>query len=158
MKRSFLRRSVLYTIIGGVVLLMLCPFYRSIHPTSSTVNLPDILARGGLEIKVCVRTYRLFFVSHTEDFLLRATNKEEREISRKRVNYKNAKRRKWLEKYLAELDEERNSYQDVSRPRVPSPAVADTGTREEEGVWSARTQKPEVSPNGIGDTDRSMAS
>ena len=30
-----------------------------------------LCTRSGLEIKVCVRTYRMFFVSNTEDFLWR---------------------------------------------------------------------------------------
>ncbi|THH08411.1 hypothetical protein EW145_g2724 [Phellinidium pouzarii] len=31
----------------------------------------DFVSQSGLEIKVCVRTYRMFFVSQTEDFLFR---------------------------------------------------------------------------------------
>ena len=31
----------------------------------------SVIARPGLEIKVCVRTYRLFFVAHSEDFMWR---------------------------------------------------------------------------------------
>ncbi|TFK49235.1 hypothetical protein OE88DRAFT_1719716 [Heliocybe sulcata] len=45
----------------------------------SSLELPKIAARGGLEIKVCVRTYRLFFVSNTEDVLLRMRTPEELE-------------------------------------------------------------------------------
>src|ERR1700761_3715609 len=38
----------------------------------------DFYARGGLEIKVCVRTYRLFYVSRTEDVLWRVQAAAER--------------------------------------------------------------------------------
>ncbi|KZT20179.1 hypothetical protein NEOLEDRAFT_1182706 [Neolentinus lepideus HHB14362 ss-1] len=46
-------------------------------------ELPKIAARGGLEIKVCVRTYRLFFVSNTEDVLFRMRAPEELERAQK---------------------------------------------------------------------------
>jgi len=32
---------------------------------------PAVLARGALETRICIRTYRLFFVSDTEDSLWR---------------------------------------------------------------------------------------
>ena len=41
---------------------------------------PDVLARGSLEIRVCVRTYRLFYVPHTEDFLLHVLGEDEKAI------------------------------------------------------------------------------
>jgi hypothetical protein len=41
---------------------------RNVRP-SVTATIPDVLAHGWLEIRVCVRTYRLFYVPHTEDFL-----------------------------------------------------------------------------------------
>jgi paired amphipathic helix protein Sin3a len=40
-------------------------------PTEPLPPLPPLIARGGLEIKICVRTYRPFFVTHTEDILFR---------------------------------------------------------------------------------------
>lgn len=43
-----------------------------------TATTPDVLARGGLEIRVCVRTYRLFYVPHTEDFLLHGLSEDEK--------------------------------------------------------------------------------
>ncbi|KAG1884813.1 uncharacterized protein F5891DRAFT_1133125 [Suillus fuscotomentosus] len=40
------------------------PFLRKCeHPSSATASTPAVLARSALETKVCVRTYRLFFVS-----------------------------------------------------------------------------------------------
>ncbi|EPQ53755.1 hypothetical protein GLOTRDRAFT_139874 [Gloeophyllum trabeum ATCC 11539] len=57
------------------------PFLRRNLPQS--LELPKIAARGGLEIKVCVRTYRLFFVSHTEDVLFRTKTQEELDRAQK---------------------------------------------------------------------------
>lgn len=45
-------------------------FVRNI-PASAMVSTPAVLARGALETRICIRTYRLFFVWDTEDFLWR---------------------------------------------------------------------------------------
>ena len=58
-------------------------------------------ARGGLEIKVCVRTYRLFYVSRTEDVLWRVQPAAERERAAGRLVERDAGRTKWLEKFTA---------------------------------------------------------
>ena len=58
---------------------------------------PDVIARGGLEIKVCVRTYRLFYVSGTEDFLWRTFSKEEAERAAAKLQAKKSIRQKWIE-------------------------------------------------------------
>jgi len=54
--------------------------------------------RGGLEIKVCVRTYRLFYVSRTEDVLWRTPSPAECEGARAGLAKKDAARARWLEK------------------------------------------------------------
>ena len=59
----------------------------------------DFYARGGLEIKVCVRTYRLFYVSRTEDVLWRVQPAAERERAAARLVERDAGRTKWLEKF-----------------------------------------------------------
>jgi hypothetical protein len=43
-----------------------------------TATTPDVLACGSLEIRVCVRTYRLFYVPHTEDFLLHVLGEDDK--------------------------------------------------------------------------------
>ena len=58
----------------------------------------DFYARGGLEIKVCVRTYRLFYVSRTEDVLWRVQATAERERAAARLVARDAGRMRWLEK------------------------------------------------------------
>ncbi|KAG1768758.1 hypothetical protein EV702DRAFT_1181913 [Suillus placidus] len=51
------------------------PFLRKNVPPSVAADTPAVLAHSALETKVCVRTYRLFFVSGTEDFLWRIPSK-----------------------------------------------------------------------------------
>ena len=58
---------------------------------------PDFYARGGLEIKVCVRTYRLFYVSRTEDVLWRVPSSSESERASARLAARDAARTGWLE-------------------------------------------------------------
>ncbi|KIK97291.1 hypothetical protein PAXRUDRAFT_825100 [Paxillus rubicundulus Ve08.2h10] len=53
------------------------PFLRRNLPPSVVEVIPDVIAHGSLEIRVCVRTYRLFYVPYTEDYLSRIpTNAE----------------------------------------------------------------------------------
>jgi paired amphipathic helix protein Sin3a len=59
----------------------------------------DFYARGGLEIKVCVRTYRLFYVSRTEDVLWRTPPAAETERANARDAARDAARMRWLEKF-----------------------------------------------------------
>ncbi|KAN0116479.1 hypothetical protein V8E52_005860 [Russula decolorans] len=59
----------------------------------------DFYARGGLEIKVCVRTYRLFYVSRTEDVLWRTASSAENERAKARLAVREATRAQWLEKF-----------------------------------------------------------
>jgi paired amphipathic helix protein Sin3a len=56
------------------------------------------LSRSGLEIKVCVRTYRMFFVSRTEDFLWRDWTSEDREGVSKRSLARTVRSRRWMER------------------------------------------------------------
>ncbi|TFY70749.1 hypothetical protein EVG20_g2247 [Dentipellis fragilis] len=84
----------------SVCLVMDCLFLNL--PKSMPAELPDITARGGLEIKVCVRTYRLFYVSHTEDFLWRRSVAGESAEASARLHAKNAVRKQWLERLEAD--------------------------------------------------------
>jgi paired amphipathic helix protein Sin3a len=59
---------------------------------------PDVLARDGLEIKVCVRTYRLFFVSGSEDYLVRFRSGKEYAAAVTGAKNSMARQRRWLEK------------------------------------------------------------
>lgn len=59
---------------------------------------PDAATQEGQEIKVCVRTYRLFFVSEKEDFLWKFRSKEEMEEAAANLMKRNVLRKQWLEK------------------------------------------------------------
>jgi len=69
------------------------PFLRK---NLSTVE-PKVVARSGLEIKVCVRTYRFFYVSNTEDVLWRLSEQEEIEQANQKLQTKTLARKKWME-------------------------------------------------------------
>ncbi|KAG1789779.1 uncharacterized protein HD556DRAFT_1243377 [Suillus plorans] len=73
------------------------PFLRKNVPPSATASTPAVLARSALETKVCVRTYRLFFVSGTEDFLWRIPSKADLVTSGR----EEARRERWIMKAKA---------------------------------------------------------
>lgn len=58
---------------------------------------PKVVARSGLEIKVCVRTYRFFYVSNTEDVLWRLSEREEVKQGGQRLKARNIARKTWME-------------------------------------------------------------
>ncbi|KAF7327545.1 HDAC-interact domain-containing protein [Mycena kentingensis (nom. inval.)] len=57
---------------------------------------PNVVTADGLEIKICVQTYRLFYVSRSEDYLFKLRSREEAEQLRRRPQRRNASRLKWL--------------------------------------------------------------
>jgi paired amphipathic helix protein Sin3a len=65
-------------------------------PAAVRETQPDVSSQDGLEIKVCLRTYRLFYVPRTEDFMWRYRYKEEMEKNSKQLALRNDLRRKWL--------------------------------------------------------------
>ena len=86
--------------------------------------MPDIFARSGLQIKVCVRTYRLFFVSDSEDVMLRLSTSQERASTRKTAEARDRKRRQWLEDYASKVmpDEPPKSATTEVAPKPPAVA------------------------------------
>ena len=99
--------------------------------------MPDILARGGLQIKVCVRTYRLFFVSDSEDVMVRLSSRKERAEARRLVEARAQKRRDWLEDYartaLQDEAPESASFEVAPKPFVapaPEPVLANEAVPE----------------------------
>ncbi|KAL5498737.1 hypothetical protein ACEPAH_2092 [Sanghuangporus vaninii] len=70
--------------------------YRAVkeHPLTD-----PSMSRSGLEIKVCVRTYRMFFVSDTQDFLWRAWDTQEAEETAKRSSLRSARSQRWLKRF-----------------------------------------------------------
>jgi len=81
------------------------PYLRRNIPASVRETQPDVSSQDGLEIKVCVRTYRLFYVSKTEDLMWKHRSKEEMERNAKSLKARNELRRKWLEVGVEKLGE-----------------------------------------------------
>lgn len=52
---------------------------------------------SGLEIKVCVRTYKMFYVSHSEDFFWRGWSAKELEELPRREERRETFSKEWLE-------------------------------------------------------------
>jgi paired amphipathic helix protein Sin3a len=73
------------------------PFLRRSLKGADSVS-ADVLARGGLAMKVCVRTYRLFFVPGSEDVLMREPSVEEIIAAQKGAQLATEKRARWMEK------------------------------------------------------------
>ncbi|CAK5268788.1 unnamed protein product [Mycena citricolor] len=69
------------------------PFLRRNISTGPAV--PKMLTRDGLEIKICVRTYRLFYGSQTEDWLFKTDSRGKLSSL---VEKKAVRRKLWLEK------------------------------------------------------------
>jgi len=73
------------------------PFLRKNISPAVGGDHPEVLARGGLEIKVCVRTYRFFYVSNTEEILWRIPDREEELTANRKLEAKKLLRKKWME-------------------------------------------------------------
>lgn len=57
----------------------------------------DMITQDGQEIKVCVRTYRLFYVPNKEDYLWKFRSKAETEATAVNLKKRNKLRKRWLE-------------------------------------------------------------
>ena len=74
---------------------------RNLSPTADG-GLPKVIARGSLEIKVCVRTYRIFYVSDTEELLSRLPDTAEAtQLQQHQLTVKQSARLKWIERVAA---------------------------------------------------------
>ncbi|KAI0336648.1 hypothetical protein GY45DRAFT_1332746 [Cubamyces sp. BRFM 1775] len=103
------------------------PFLLRTKIPAPSGGMPDILARGGIQIKVCVRTYRLFFVPESEDVMFRLSTAQERASARELIEKRNVKRRAWLEQYTARSianDAEPEKAEDAPIATIVAPAPA----------------------------------
>ncbi|KAH0581672.1 hypothetical protein H2248_011367 [Termitomyces sp. 'cryptogamus'] len=73
------------------------PFLRRNLPPAIRELPPNCISQDGLEIKICVRTYRLFFVSKTEDFMWKISSKDETKKAVEHLEKREKLRKKWLE-------------------------------------------------------------
>ncbi|EAU81489.2 sin3b [Coprinopsis cinerea okayama7 len=76
---------------------MKSPFLRRNIPAAVKETQPNVASTDNLEIKVCVRTYRLFYVSKSEDFLWKYRSKEEMESCFDQLKARNEQRRRWID-------------------------------------------------------------
>ncbi|KAF7375062.1 Histone deacetylase complex, SIN3 component [Mycena sanguinolenta] len=73
------------------------PFLRKNLPAAVQNTPPNVLTQDGLEIKICVRTYRLFYVSASEDYLFKLRTFEQVEAASELLKKGNARRQQWLQ-------------------------------------------------------------
>ncbi|KZT07953.1 uncharacterized protein LAESUDRAFT_698018 [Laetiporus sulphureus 93-53] len=128
-------------------------YYHSTISSSPAPEEPDIIVDGGLKIKVCVRTYRLFYMSHSEDFLCRVRSAGERELLQKRLRVQDARRLAWLEKFAARDDQGSSSAKDAATPSeaTPPPDSTREGTSsatEKDDDRPPQTQQPKSTTSG----------
>lgn len=100
--KQYIESYVLSHQTEGIVGEVKAPMLRRCIDTDEDVPLPSskFVARGGIQIKVCIRTYRLFFVPQTEDFFWRNRKPEEVERTHERAVVRRADRRISFEKWL----------------------------------------------------------
>ena len=97
------------------------PRSRNVPPSAKQAQ-PDVASRSNLEIKVCVRTYRFFYVTNTEDFLWKYRSKAEMESSFKRLKKMNELRQEWTKKI-----EQEPVVPTVTQPAPSAPATVADG-------------------------------
>ncbi|KAF5351246.1 hypothetical protein D9756_008445 [Leucocoprinus leucothites] len=77
------------------------PYLRRNIPTKVRDTQPEVITQDGQEIKVCVRTYRLFYVPEREDYLWKLRSKAEMEVVAVNLKKRNTLRKSWLERSKA---------------------------------------------------------
>lgn len=80
------------------------PFLQKNLFLDAGITLPDMAAQGSLEIRVCIRTYRLFYVPGTEDYLHRRYQDVEKDTLEKRIGKVKRRQKRWLDKVKAGVD------------------------------------------------------
>jgi len=76
------------------------PFLRRNLPRDVRDTEASILVRPGIEIKVCIRTYRLFYVTNSEDSAWKKHTPEDLAQMAKCLETRNRQRHKWLQDSL----------------------------------------------------------
>ncbi|KAJ7127188.1 hypothetical protein C8R44DRAFT_733814 [Mycena epipterygia] len=76
------------------------PFLRKNLPEAVRNVPPTVVTQDGLEIKICVRTYRLFYVSNSEDYLFKLRTFGEVEAASKQLERKTTFRQKWSQQRI----------------------------------------------------------
>ncbi|GJE93673.1 histone deacetylase complex, regulatory component SIN3 [Phanerochaete sordida] len=87
----------------------------------------NIEGDDALAIRVCTRTYRLFYVAGTEDLLWRPRSADEVAEAARRLQAHNTRKRAWLEKFTTKKEqpaESTSAVQTPAQPQPPAPAPA----------------------------------
>ncbi|KAJ4471621.1 histone deacetylase complex, SIN3 component [Lentinula aciculospora] len=127
------------------------PFLKRNLPKPEILSEPDIVGNDALEIKVCVRTYRLFYVSDTEDYLWAARKRDHYTAILPSLRKRQQSRSAWIERSRTELPQ----VSDVEGTGTAStPAVAETkiivGTQEK--IEASREIDKNLSPTSTSAT------
>lgn len=59
-------------------------YFRNLPKDISAIKAGDIDSHSGLELKICVNTYKIFFVDNTEDYFFRRAGKQPALLEQKR--------------------------------------------------------------------------
>ncbi|KAJ3865008.1 histone deacetylase complex, SIN3 component [Lentinula novae-zelandiae] len=123
------------------------PFLKRNLPGPEHILEPNIVGSDALEIKVCVRTYRLFYVSDTEDYLFGMRRKDDYAAILPSLHRRTQARMAWIERSRIEQP------QAIDEVEGMNPfTIAVTETRP-----ISRTQE-EVEANGQGEKDSASTS
>ncbi|KAJ3896408.1 hypothetical protein GG344DRAFT_36762 [Lentinula edodes] len=123
------------------------PFLKRNLPGPEHILEPNIVGSDALEIKVCVRTYRLFYVSDTEDYLFGMRKKEDYAAILPSLRRRTQARMAWIERNRIEQPQ---ATDEVEGMNLFAPAVTETRP-------ITRTQE-EVEANGQGEKDLASTS
>lgn len=130
------------------------PCRRSRRSASEEVK-DQVHANGSLEMRVCVRTYRLFYVADTEEFIYRIPSADEREQAEANLKAHNAQRMTWLEEFTAR-DVPAPATTAATTPTTTSTAATATATTtaaavpaaiDSPGATAAEVKSPVASTN-----------
>jgi len=84
-----------------------------------------VVTQDGQEIKVCVRTYRLFYVPEKEDFLWKVRSRDEVEDAAANLKKRHMLRKRWLDRSkLAPIVSSKGKGKAPAAPSAPTGAVA----------------------------------
>jgi len=98
------------------------PFLKRTKIALKDGSAPSVSSQGSLAMRVCVRTYRIFYVSNTEESLWRVSSVEEHALARANLESLKARQSKFLETYGAREEPERKV--EVHPPTEPEPATS----------------------------------
>ncbi|KAJ3720137.1 hypothetical protein C8R42DRAFT_672803 [Lentinula raphanica] len=110
------------------------PYLKRNLPSPSRSSELDMVGCDALEIKVCVRTYRMFYVSDTEDYLCAVRKKDDHAALLPSLRRREQARSSWIERNRRQLPQGAALSEAMhSSPTLTtdSGGIVDAGTKEE---------------------------